>query len=488
MGMGLPLRTRIHVLVVSLVLLALAGGSAMIWYTHRIEAQLNAIVDEDIAAYQLAESLQSALVNQKGFVSYYFLDGDPGWLRQLGEYRQLFRERLEAARKSAGSREQEEALARIAEGYAEYIAVKDVVIGHYTAGERDEGARLHVRARELFFQILQDCEAYRDFHHTQIEAARERTQQQAARLRSIAAAAMALVSVLGVLLSLVLAVQVLAPVRKLAVAAGRGAEAVDDGNVVKALSRSVEGLMQDIDQATSKLERSQEHLLQAEKMAMVGKLAAGMAHSIRNPFTSVKMRLFSLNRTLTMNDTQREDFDVISEEIRHIDTIVQNFLEFSRPPRYQFQPVSPSAVVDAAVQLLAHRLKSYGVELRIERGKPLPAVQADPEQLKEVVVNLVVNACEAMEEGGHILVEERVERRQEKRAMALIRISDTGPGIPEAVLEKVLQPFFTTKEDGTGLGLAIAQRIVGEHDGRLLVSSTEGEGAAFSILLPIEES
>ncbi|MCG6894647.1 MAG: MCP four helix bundle domain-containing protein [Desulfobacteraceae bacterium] len=486
MGKRLTLRMRIHLLVAALVLLALAGGSTMIGYTYRIEDQLNHIVEQDIAAYQLAESLESALVNQKGFVSYYFLDGNPDWLRQLGEYRQIFRERLEEARKAASTEGQRNALAEIAAGYDEYIRVKNEVIAHYRSGEREKGVQIHSRARQLFFQILKACEDYREQHRMQIEEARERTRHQAARLRRIAAAAMALVSVLGILLSFVLAVQVLAPVRKLAIAADRSGEAGKNGDIVKALGRSVEELMQDIHQTTSKLERSRENLLQAEKLALVGKLAAGMAHSIRNPFTSVKMRLFSLSRTLEMDDTQREDFDVISEEIRHIDTIVQNFLEFSRPPRYQFQSVSPSAVVDAAVQLLEHRLKTYDVEVHVDRERILPAVQADPEQLKEVVVNLMVNACEAMDEGGRIVVEERVERKGD-RTVAVVRVCDNGPGIADALLEKVLQPFYTTKEEGTGLGLAIAQRIVAEHGGRLEVASREGEGACFSFYLPVKE-
>jgi signal transduction histidine kinase len=143
-------------------------------------------------------------------------------------------------------------------------------------------------------------------------------------------------------------------------------------------------------------------------MAMVGKLAAGMAHSVRNPFTSVKMRLFSLSRSLKLSGTQKEDFDVISEEIDHIDTIVQNFLEFSRPPKLRMQPVSPSTVVDTAIQLLRYRLESYNVKAIIHRDKMLPAVDADPDQLKEVLVNLMVNACEAMTGGGTIDIHERV--------------------------------------------------------------------------------
>ena len=120
-------------------------------------------------------------------------------------------------------------------------------------------------------------------------------------------------------------------------------------------SHQVYGLIRDVDQTQSRLARSQAHLVQSEKWAVVGKLAAGVAHSIRNPLTSVKIRLFSLGRTLSLSSGQKEDLEVISEEIRHIDTILQNFLAFSRPPKPKMQKISPSDVVDLACQLLWHR-------------------------------------------------------------------------------------------------------------------------------------
>jgi signal transduction histidine kinase len=212
-----------------------------------------------------------------------------------------------------------------------------------------------------------------------------------------------------------------------------------------------------------------------------------MAHSIRNPFTSVKMRMFSLGRTLKLTETQKDDLDVISQEIRHIDTIVQNFLEFSRPPKLKMQHVSPSVIVDLVIQLLEHRLVSYEVSIEVNRKRPLPPIAADPEQIKEVLVNLVVNACEAMKKGGKIVIseEETIERPTGK--VVLIRVSDNGPGIPGPLVDKVLQPFFTTKEEGTGLGLSIASRIIEEHGGRLNLTSTEGMGTTFTIKLPVRD-
>ena len=277
------------------------------------------------------------------------------------------------------------------------------------------------------------------------------------------------------------------PIRRLTREADRSADTYQPGNEIQALSHSVHSLIEDADHTRSELEKSREHLLQSEKMATIGKLAAGMAHSIRNPFTSVKMRLFSLHRSLELSDTQKEDFDVISEEIRQIDIIVQNFLEFSRPPKLKMQRISLSAVVDSAIQLLEHRLKSYEIDIRIERQLPLPEMTADPEQLKEVFVNLVENACEAMEKGGLVVIREKLTIIPPGHKVAVIRVSDNGPGVPDSIKDKILQPFFTTKEEGTGLGLSIAARIIEEHQGRLDITSKTGAGTTFIITLPLKE-
>jgi signal transduction histidine kinase len=310
---------------------------------------------------------------------------------------------------------------------------------------------------------------------------------QAARLRLTAIAAMASTLLLSALLFLVVVYQMVVPLRRLTAEAARYGEQAGAGDELKTLSRRVRVLLHDVDHTSVELERSRETLAHAEKMAVMGKLAANMAHSIRNPFTSVQMRLFSLSRSLDFSPTQKEDLEVIASEIRRIDTILQNFLEFSRPPRLRMQPVGPSAVADSAVRLLEHRLRACGVSVRIHRITPLPEVMADPEQLKEVLVNIMVNACDAMERGGTIDIEERFLLHPVLKGAVEIRLRDNGPGIPAAQMGKLFQPFFSTKEEGTGLGLSIAHRIISDHGGRLEVESTEGVGAAFIITLPARE-
>jgi len=479
------LRTRIYLILALIAAITAAGGYVMVWYTYRMDALLATIVTKNIAAYQTAEALETALVNQKGFVSYYFLDGDPDWLRQLGEYRQIFLQTLKEARATAENPEQLQAITAIEAEYARYIAAKDEVIDYYRDGQREAGARRHKQVREYFFRMLSLCENYKALHTQQITGTRAASHTEAQNLRVTAVSSMLLALLMVMLLAFILAKHILGPVRELTREADRESRPPPPGNEIKALSLKVRGLIENVDQTQSELEKSREHLLQTEKMAMVGKLAAGMAHSIRNPLTSVKMRLFSLERTLALSDTQGDDFKVISEEIDQIDTIVQNFLEFSRPPKLKMQQVSPSEVVNLVVQLLRRRLAANNVTISVERLRPLPEIQADPEQLKEVLVNLVVNACEAMTAGGAIRITEELQR-SDNRQQVVIRLQDEGPGIPEALKDRVFQPFFTTKEEGTGLGLSIAARIIEEHGGWLSLNSREGQGTAFTITLPAQ--
>ncbi|WP_054032855.1 ATP-binding protein [Desulfatitalea tepidiphila] len=481
----LNLKTRIYLLLSGLMLIALSSGSVMVWYTYRIQGLFNGIVDRSMAAFESAAALELALVNQKGFVTYYFLDGDPGWLQSFTQQHRVFQEQLGQAQQQANTPEQQAKIQEIADRYIDYVRLKERVIEHYKRGEREQGTQLHQTVRQLFEEIIAKCEAHKLEHLTHIRQVRSDLTKGGNKLRFITIITIAIQMVLAIVLGMLLVHQIFSPVYAMLKSTTKGAPSSRPVNVVAALGRSIDSLLVDVNQAHQELEKSRENLLQAEKMAMVGRLAAGMAHSIRNPFTSVKMRLFSLGRSLELDATQKEDFEVISQEIRHIDTIVQNFLEFSRPPKLVMQPISPSVIVDHVLQLLSHRLDSYGVKVDVVRSEMLPEVMADPEQLKEVLVNLIVNACEEMKSGGTIVIDECVELDNDQK-MVVLYISDNGPGVSPANVEKIFQPFFTTKDEGTGLGLSIAKRIVAEHGGTLALDPSDTAGATFIIHLPLK--
>ena len=483
----LSLRNRVLLILAGFVLITLFLGLVLVWYTFRMEGLLSSITEKHLVAFRNAEALEAALMKQKGLVAYHLLDGDPDWLRQQESLEGEFSGRLARVRDTTDDVGQIEALEDLAAEYEAYAAKKRRVVDLYRSTDPAAGGALHREAHRHFDSLIQRSARFKQFHTDRILAAESYSHEQAQRLRIISLAAIFSSAGLTLLLAFVFVYQILEPLRRLTLEAYRAGVPARSENEVKALSRGVRVLLHDVDHTQSELVRSRESLQQAEKMALVGKLAAGMAHSIRNPFTSVKMRMFSLGRSLDLDAAQKDDFDVIAAEIRHIDTIVQNFLEFSRPPKLRMLPVDPSGVVDSALRLLEHRLKAYGVTVAVDRPAPLPPVTADAEQLKEVLVNLVVNACEAMAHGGTISIEERSVPFGTHGRAALIRVRDDGPGIPPHLVEKVFQPFFSTKEQGTGLGLSIAQRIIGEHSGSLEVESIDGQGAVFTITLPAKE-
>ncbi len=244
-------------------------------------------------------------------------------------------------------------------------------------------------------------------------------------------------------------------------------------------------LRETVHRTQAELVESNKNLRHVEKLALVGQLAAGVAHSVRNPLTSVKLRLFSLERCLTLNSTQREDFAVIADAIRHVDGIVSNFLEFSRRPHLKMERISPSTVVDASLRLLESRLAVFPLNLTLQRKNKLPEIQADPEQLREALLNILLNACEAMDYSGNLHIEESLASNSEGALFARIQVHDSGPGIPNEQLTDIFTPFFSTKEQGTGLGLPIAKSILEEHGGDIEVVSSPSAGTRFSLLLPL---
>ncbi|MBI5844319.1 MAG: histidine kinase [Deltaproteobacteria bacterium] len=484
----LSLRRRIYVLLFAVVAVNATTAIATAWFLRTAQENYTKAMARDLASLVSAQRLESTFVMQKGYITYFALSGDREWLARLAERRAMFESALREASLYDGTGHARAILNRIEGGYVRYSQDRDRVISLYVNNEKQEAAIAHWKVRDQFRSIVSLCEQYRKVHEASLSEARHRYEGLARRVSAVGLVALPAGVLLGLLLALVLSRQVLAPIRRLALPEKPSPDDPFCRDEVDALDKKVKRLMEDRRQSLAKLEQSREHLIQAEKLAMVGKLSAGVAHSIRNPLTSVKMRLFSLERSLSLNPVQKEDFEVISEEIGHLDTIIANFLEFARPPRLKMQSLSLSDVVDATLALFRHRLESYGMKVSVERGERLPPTQADPEQLKEVLANLLVNSCEAMAQGGKISIRESVENTPEGGGFVSVEYSDNGPGISPELAEKIFEPFFSTKEEGSGLGLSIAKRVMDEHGGSIRILSTAGSGATFVLKVPLKET
>jgi len=481
------INTRIFGMLLLLLCTNLGMGVISIWNAGQFNGMINRVIVDDIPSLQASREIETSLVNQKGLVTYYFLDGDPKWLGELAVHRQAFSDWLNQALAMDQTPEQKTLLVNLQKKYAVYVAEKDRVIALYHKGDRKTGEAMHWKVREQFFELKGLAAEYKRVNELNIEKALEASQGRAQGLAAAAVAFMTFALIFAGLLTFIMVSQIFVPIRRLSQAAAITDEPTAPGDEFRVLTTRVHGLMENIDRTKSELEQSQELLLNSEKMALVGKLSTEVAHSIRNPMTSINMRLFSLKRNIDLTDVQKEDFEVVAEEMRRLDNIVRNFLEFSRPHKLKKQRINISTVVDMTLDLLFYRLELHSIKVIRKQDACLPLIEADPELLKEVFVNLMVNACEAIENGGEVIITEQEGVAENIGRAVVVKVADNGPGMSEELQKRVLEPFETTKPQGTGLGLFIAVRIVKEHGGTLELHSTEGRGTTFIMTFPAVE-
>jgi signal transduction histidine kinase len=236
----------------------------------------------------------------------------------------------------------------------------------------------------------------------------------------------------------------------------------------------------------TKLVHSQALLEKQAKLASLGTLAAGIAHEVRNPLTSVKARLYTLDKHLESPQLARKDAEIISTEITRLERIVQDVLNFARPSEPELEVINTQSLLHEVHALMASSLEARSLQLVLAPGDDL-FVSADAAHLKQVLINLVRNAAEAIDREGVITLRTRANEARlhgQLREVAILEVADTGCGIPPEVEKHLFDPFFSTKEIGTGLGLSIAARIVEKHGGAIQYQTRVGHGTTFGIVLP----
>lgn len=233
------------------------------------------------------------------------------------------------------------------------------------------------------------------------------------------------------------------------------------------------------------LETSQRAALQNEKLAAIGRLAAGIAHEVRNPLGVIRASASMVREHFTPPDEAYRACDFIREEIDRLNSLITSLLTFSRPAELRLQSVSIEHIIDRTLQLAGEELQRRGITVTREREASSPIVTADPDLIVQVVFGLLINAAEALGEQGLVIIRTVSDPREVQ-----VEVVDTGPGVAPADAERIFEPFFTTKATGTGLGLPMAARIVRAHGGLIeVVHRQEGEsrgvGARFRVHLPI---
>jgi signal transduction histidine kinase len=232
-----------------------------------------------------------------------------------------------------------------------------------------------------------------------------------------------------------------------------------------------------------------QQLWQAAKLASVGELAAGIAHELNNPLATIRLRVESVLARTSPDDPRRRPLEIIEQESRRMGELVANLLQFSRRGTDQISTVDVREDLAKATELVLHQLRKRAITVVQEFATDTPVVHADRQKLRQVFLNLLTNASDAMPEGGTLTLRTAAAPSHDGQQALLIEFADTGVGIPPEHLERIMEPFFTTKEEGkgTGLGLAICRRVVHEHHGTIGITSEVGKGTTVRIVVPVQD-
>ena len=438
----------------------------------------------------------SAFQYQKGFVAEYLLSGNRAWLAELETSRPAFESWLAAAHGKVANPVAGKRLDEIQNEYAAYDRARKDAIALYDSGRHDE-ARDALETNHARSQRLRDL-----FHEFGRMARQDAERALAETERSVGRLAHVLVgtSIAGAIASLVVGflwarritrpiyelevqVQSLTERTRIQVAPGRAG--------LEALGDQVTALVEKLEESDAALAEHRRRLMQSEKLSAVGELAAKLAHEVLNPLAGMKAAVQLLARQGTAGAEGGdviETAEALNREVTRVEGLVRRLVNFSRPLAPRVEVAAVGALLDTAIDAARPVLKRYAVSVERREDENLEPVEVDPLLFTQVLVNLLVNAAEAMApSGGSVEV-------TTKRAHVLgrdeisIRVADHGPGIRDEHLPQLFKPFFTTKPEGHGLGLAVSQNIVVEHGGRIVAENRparEGSGAAFEVQLPV---
>ena len=490
-------RMTTPIICVSILLFLMAVISA--WYVRRLNLAFAAIVEEHFTSIRAAEELEIAIREMRSDLQGYLLTGNAELLVEATEQLRIARVWMQEANRLAFTEPEQVLIGRAKNGLDNFIDRYQPPKWQQIIDERSRG-KPAVAFEMLTQEVLKPSHDYLDLN----ENAMERTAEQLATTTHNVILGMLILGTCGagagLLTGLVIARNVDQTIVELSVsisdAANRLGEVVGSVTVTP-LSGSKVGdyqtslLSATIQAVVERLQRTQREMLRAEQLAVVGQLAAAFAHEIRNPLMSIKVLVQSAEDFDGDGSLAGRDLAMVADEIDRMETAIQGFLDFARPPSLTRSKVELGELIRQCAEFAAVRAnqKSIRLDVVVPDGPCWQVV--DPGQIRQLLLNLILNALEATQEGGRVTVTLQLgERNKSLQSDGTpcefsITVSDTGSGLPADLGDKIFDPFVTTKQNGTGLGLSICKRVAEAHAGKLEATSLRTGGAAFTFTMPI---
>ncbi len=297
---------------------------------------------------------------------------------------------------------------------------------------------------------------------------------------------------IGILGALLLAKRITGPLKKLVeatvkISKGHFSQRINitSQDEIGNLARSFNKMSRQLLQARKKEEVANQKLIQAEKLASIGRISAGIAHEIRNPLTSVKLNIQKLVLSDNLDEVEKEHLNISQEGIKYMEKSIRDLLDFTRASELELARFSIEQILEESVKTLADSLALKKVTLKRNFQDELPQVLVDGDKLRQVFLNILRNAYEAVDEEGEITISLSLLKERSRKIIKVV-ISDNGCGIPDKERDVIFELFYTTKTTGIGLGLAIARKIIEQHNGSIQLSENAKKGTSFEILIPVE--
>lgn len=481
---------------VSLLLLGL--GAAAAWNVHRQQMVTSNLIASEVEGMLAAHDFYVGMRDVRHALKQFLRTDDSKFYETIPDLRAQTRETLEIANRLAHTDKQRSLIATVDAGYRRFWDEYDGIQQADFPGNRNE-AMTALLDEEATAEILESDEEYIDVNRQLVERTNEANRVTAEQLRwgflllGICGGAGGLLGGLAIARAVSrsivqLEVSVRSAEGKLIPIAGpvRISRSGGIGELETGLAR-IETHVADL---VERVQRSETELLRNEQLAAVGQLAASIAHEFRNPLMPMKMLV---QAALERNDGRGlcgRQLEVVEEEIERLERSIQLFLEFARPVPPEKSEFDVIPIVEQALELVEGRACKQAVGLRWRFPELPVTIAADLGQIRQVLLNLFLNALDALPEGGEVAVEVRrlsaddVEKSLRDVPWCEIRISDSGKGLPDEMLPRIFEPFVTTKETGTGLGLSISRRIITAHGGEITARNLRHGGAEFKFRLP----
>lgn len=495
------LKLVLPLVAISLMLLGL--GAIAAWNVQRQQTITSGLIAREVEGMLAAQGVDVGMRELRHQLTQYLRSRDQKYYDRISSLHEETETQLAKAQRLATteSPEEQELIGVVAQGY--YLFWRDFqrIMAPEYEGDR-EAALGQLIDTKLTDTILVPGHRYVEYSRNVVERTNEASRATSDQLRQgflllgVCGGAAGLVAGVGIARGVSRSiVQLDVSVRSVAGELNQVAGPVRMSRIggLREIEAGLNTMKDHIAEVVQRLQRSEMEVLRNEQLAAVGQLAAGVAHELRNPLMPIK--------TLVQAALERDDgrglcgrqLEVVDEEISRLEGSIRAFLEFARPAPLEKSVFDLGELVEQTLELVAGRAEQQGVVIRDSLTSQPVSIEADSGQIRQVLLNLLLNALDALPDGGSILVslegpESNPSPAGDEPAWAIVRISDSGTGLPAEVLDRIFEPFVTSKETGTGLGLSICQRIVVAHGGTISAGNDPAGGAEFTIRLPATRS